>query len=61
MVKLMLDATIALSPDFQVIMTEPADLKESWYREAIVERWRGDERRRAVDPVGDLGGGDGFG
>ncbi len=31
----------ALTPGFQVIITEHADLKEQWYRDAVVERWRG--------------------
>ena len=39
---LIFDATRAISPDFQVIITEHADFKEQWYRDAIVERWRGD-------------------
>jgi hypothetical protein len=30
-----------LSPDFQVIITEHADIKEDWYQGAIIERWRG--------------------
>ncbi len=30
-----------LSPGFQVIITEHADIKEDWYQSAIVERWRG--------------------
>lgn len=42
MFELIFEATNALSPSFQVIVTEHADLKQPWYREAIVERWRGD-------------------
>ena len=30
-----------LSPGFQVVITEHADIKEDWYQSAIVERWRG--------------------
>lgn len=30
-----------LSPGFQVVVTEHADIQESWYQSAIVERWRG--------------------
>jgi regulator of replication initiation timing len=44
MFKLVFDAIAALTPNFQVIITEHADLKETWYREAIVERWRGDDK-----------------
>lgn len=29
------------SPDFQVIVTEHADIDEGWYQSAVVERWRG--------------------
>lgn len=29
-----------LAPDFQIIITEHADVQEDWYQEAIVERWR---------------------
>lgn len=42
MFKMMFDAANALSPNFQLIITEHANLKEQWYRDAIVERWRGD-------------------
>lgn len=27
-------------PEFQIIVTEHADLDEDWYRRAVVERWR---------------------
>jgi len=29
------------SPDFQIIVTEHADIDEDWYQSAVVERWRG--------------------
>jgi len=31
----------ALAPDFQVVITEHADIREDWYQEAIVEKWHG--------------------
>jgi len=31
----------AIAPGFQVVITEHADINESWYQEAVVERWRG--------------------
>lgn len=31
----------ALTPHFQVVLTEHADINEDWYQGAIVERWRG--------------------
>lgn len=30
-----------LSPGFQVVITEHADIKEDWYQGAVIERWRG--------------------
>ncbi|WP_077001031.1 DUF3732 domain-containing protein [Variovorax sp. KK3] len=30
-----------LSPTLQIIIMDHADLKEDWFREAVVERWRG--------------------
>jgi len=30
-----------VSPSFQVIVTEHADINEDWYQAAVVERWRG--------------------
>ena len=30
-----------LSPGFQVVITEHADINEAWYQDAVVERWRG--------------------
>jgi len=30
-----------LSPGFQVLVTEHADIAESWYQDAVIERWRG--------------------
>ncbi len=30
-----------LAPGLQVVITEHADIKEDWYQNAIVERWRG--------------------
>jgi hypothetical protein len=38
--KLVFDVTRALAPDFQVVMTEHADLTEDWYQASVVERWR---------------------
>jgi len=39
--KLIFDVTSRLSPNFQVIITDHADLKQQWFQDAIVERWRG--------------------
>lgn len=41
MFELIFKAVGEVSPGLQVIMTEHADLTETWYSEAVVERWRG--------------------
>ena len=38
--RLIFDVTEALSPDFQVIITDHADLNEDWFQEAVIEKWR---------------------
>jgi hypothetical protein len=40
MFELIRDVVCELNPNFQVIVTEHADIAESWYQGAIVERWR---------------------
>lgn len=35
------DIVAELMPNFQVIITEHADINEPWYQAAVVERWRG--------------------
>jgi hypothetical protein len=40
MFKFVFDVVQEIKPDFQVIITEHADIKEEWYQDAIVERWR---------------------
>lgn len=34
------DVVADLHPEFQIIVTEHADVSEDWYQEAIVEKWR---------------------
>lgn len=41
MFKLVSDVAKALSPKFQIIVTEHADIREDWYQSAVIERWRG--------------------
>lgn len=41
MFKLVFDVVDLLYPDFQVVITEHADIDEDWYQDAVVERWRG--------------------
>ncbi len=38
--ELIRDVIAQLSPGFQVIITEHADVTEAWYQAAVVERWR---------------------
>jgi hypothetical protein len=44
MFQLIFRAVDEVSPGFQVILTEHADLKDDWFRESIVERWRGGKK-----------------
>ncbi len=39
--KLVADVGDELAPDFQIIVTDHADLRESWFADAVVARWRG--------------------
>jgi len=39
--KLMSDVGNELVPEFQVIVTDHADLREEWFENAVVARWRG--------------------
>jgi hypothetical protein len=41
MFRLIFEAVNDVAPGLQVILVEHADLNEEWYREAVVERWRG--------------------
>jgi Protein of unknown function (DUF3732) len=40
MFELVRDVVNELHPNFQVIITEHADIAEDWYQEAVIERWR---------------------
>jgi hypothetical protein len=44
MFRLMFDVAESLAPDFQIIVTDHADLVDEWYQDAVVERWRGGVR-----------------
>ncbi len=44
MFRLIFEAVEAVAPGLQVILIEHADLNEEWYRNAIVERWRGGKK-----------------
>jgi hypothetical protein len=41
MFRLVFDVVAGVSPGFQAIMTEHADINEGWYHSSVVERWRG--------------------
>ena len=40
MIKFVFDVVEDLAPEFQVIITEHADIDEDWFQNAVVERWR---------------------
>jgi len=40
MFELVFEAVAKLAPGFQVIITEHADINETWYQSAVVEKWR---------------------
>lgn len=40
--KLMFEVAEELAPDFQVIVTDHADLRDKWFADAVVARWRGE-------------------
>ncbi|AQS88473.1 hypothetical protein AA101099_0413 [Neoasaia chiangmaiensis NBRC 101099] len=39
--KLMFEVAVELAPNFQVIVTDHADLRDKWFADAVVARWRG--------------------
>lgn len=41
MYKLAVDVIRDLAPEFQIIMTDHADIAESWFQDCVVQRWRG--------------------
>lgn len=44
MFKFIFDVVESLEGRFQVIITEHADLKDQWYQDAVVLRWRGSDK-----------------
>lgn len=40
MFQLIFDAVGEVAPGLQVVMTEHADIDESWYQQGVIERWR---------------------
>lgn len=44
MFRLIFEAVATVAPGLQVILIEHADINEDWYREAVVERWRGGKK-----------------
>ena len=41
MFRFVFDVVEKLAPNFQVVITEHADIGEQWYQDAVTERWRG--------------------
>lgn len=44
MFKFIFDTVKSMDGKFQVIITEHADLQDDWYQEAVVLRWRGEDK-----------------
>jgi uncharacterized Zn finger protein (UPF0148 family) len=40
MFKLALEVVLQLSPNFQIILTDHADIAEPWFQECVIDRWR---------------------
>lgn len=40
MFRFVFDVVNDMAPQFQIVITEHADINEDWYQEAVVERWR---------------------
>lgn len=58
MFKVIAEFADELAPHFQMVVTEHADLKETWYQQAVRERWRDGEKLIPVewlDSTGDDG------
>lgn len=49
MFRLVFDVVGALHANFQVVITEHADIDEEWYQQAVVERWRRGQKLVPVD------------
>ncbi len=41
MYKLAFDVVRTLAPNFQIIMTDHADISEDWFQQSVAHRWRG--------------------
>jgi hypothetical protein len=41
---LIADAAAELAPHLQIIIMDHADLKQEWFQDRIVERWRGGKK-----------------
>ncbi|MBF0555842.1 MAG: DUF3732 domain-containing protein [Nitrospirae bacterium] len=44
MYNLALDVVKGLAPNLQIIMTDHADIKEQWFQDCVIERWRDDKK-----------------
>jgi hypothetical protein len=47
--KLVASAASELAPELQIIVMDHADLTESWFQSAVVERWRGGKKLIPID------------
>ena len=44
MFKFLFDVVESLAPNFQLIITDHANLREQWFQKAVIQRWWGDEK-----------------
>jgi len=44
MFRLIFDVVEGMSPGFQIVITEHAEMDEAWFQDAVVERWRGGQK-----------------
>lgn len=49
MYKFLFEIVDILAPNFQIIITDHADIKDEWFQEAVVSRWRGNEKLIPVE------------
>lgn len=50
--KLIADAAAELAPNLQIIIMDHADLKQDWFQNCVVERWRGGQKLVPVSWIG---------
>ena len=52
MFKLAYEVAQSLAPNFQIVVTDHADIAEKWFQDRVVERWRGSVKLVPSDWIG---------